>query len=90
LNSPAALAEQAHKIDQVTKTPWGSYILLAVGAIYLLNPLFGVDLLPDNLPIVGNLDEAAIAFMMYYIANNLGWLKLPGGPKHPGGGTGGG
>lgn len=31
-----------------------------VGAIYLLNPTAGlIELIPDNLPIVGNLDEAA-------------------------------
>jgi hypothetical protein len=88
LNSPAALAESVRKVDQVTHTPWGSYILLAVGAIYLLNPFFGIDLIPDNLPIIGNLDEAGIAFMMFYIANNLGWLKLPGGPKPPTSGSG--
>ena len=31
-----------------------------VGAIYVLNPTAGIiELIPDNFPIVGNLDEAA-------------------------------
>ena len=29
-----------------------------VGGCYMLNPTGGFDLLPDNLPLLGNLDEA--------------------------------
>ena len=33
---------------------------IVLGVIYLLNPGAGVfELIPDNLPIIGNLDEAA-------------------------------
>jgi len=34
-------------------------IAAIVSTIYLLNLTFGVDLIPDNLPIIGNLDEVA-------------------------------
>jgi uncharacterized membrane protein YkvA (DUF1232 family) len=37
----------------------------AVGAVYLLNPGWGVlELIPDNIPVIGNLDEAAAAMLV--------------------------
>ena len=43
---------------------WLVYALAVVGLIYLLNPTFGVfEFIPDNLPIIGNLDES-VAFML--------------------------
>ena len=46
-----------------------NHLLVAVAGllslIYLLNPGAGViDLIPDNLPILGNLDEAAAAALL--------------------------
>ena len=33
---------------------------LIIGIIYILNPTFGVfEIIPDNLPYIGNLDEAS-------------------------------
>jgi hypothetical protein len=42
------------------------YVLgVVVGAVYIANPTAGVwELLPDNLPLVGNLDEAAMVTML--------------------------
>jgi len=44
------------------------YLIIATGilsVLYLLNPGFGVfDLIPDNLPIIGNLDEGAAAYVI--------------------------
>lgn len=45
---------------------WLVYLVAALGLVYILNPTLGVlEFLPDNLPIVGNLDEG-VAFMMIW------------------------
>jgi uncharacterized membrane protein YkvA (DUF1232 family) len=42
------------------------YIVGIVGLIYLLNPTAGVfEIIPDNLPIIGNLDEGAAALLIW-------------------------
>ena len=44
---------------------WLVYALAILGGIYLLNPSFGVlEFIPDNLPIIGNLDEGASVMMI--------------------------
>ena len=53
-----------------------AWTVLVVGGIYLLNPAFGVDLLPDNLPLVGNLDEVAVVFLVVGALHYLG-IRLP-------------
>ena len=50
---------------------WG---ILGLGALYLLNPLAGVDVIPDFIPIAGNLDEAAIVLVML---GALRYLNIP-------------
>lgn len=46
---------------------WSVYGAALIGFIYLLNPTFGLlELIPDNLPIVGNLDEGAAAIAFWY------------------------
>ena len=46
---------------------WIVYILAALGLIYILNPGAGViEFIPDNLPIVGNLDEGAAFLLIWY------------------------
>jgi hypothetical protein len=46
---------------------WAVYILSLLGMVYLLNPGAGIlELLPDNLPIVGNLDEGAATLAIWY------------------------
>ncbi len=45
---------------------WSVYVLAVLGLIYILNPTMGlIEFLPDNLPIVGNLDEG-VAFMLLW------------------------
>ncbi len=40
-------------------------VLGALSALYLFNPTAGViELIPDNFPIIGNLDEAAAAALL--------------------------
>ncbi len=58
---------------------WGrtlAWAALILGAVYVLNPTFGIDLLPDNLPILGNLDEAAALFLVLGALRYLG-IGLP-------------
>jgi uncharacterized membrane protein YkvA (DUF1232 family) len=46
---------------------WLVYLVAALGLVYILNPTAGLlELLPDNLPIVGNLDEGAAFMMIWY------------------------
>lgn len=43
------------------------YAMAAVGLVYIINPTAGIlELLPDNLPIIGNLDEFGAAMMLWY------------------------
>ena len=51
-------------------------ILLSV--IYILNPTMGVfELIPDNMPIVGNLDEAGATALLISCVRYLGLDLLP-------------
>jgi hypothetical protein len=46
--------------------------------IYLLNPGAGMfELLPDNLPLIGNLDEAAAMALLAACLGHFG-IRLPG------------
>lgn len=46
--------------------------------LYLLNPGFGwVEILPDNLPLVGNLDEVGITGLLIYCLRVLGLELIP-------------
>jgi len=56
------------------------YILLAVICVlYLLNPTSGFDLVPDTLPIVGNLDEVGVMYLLLRALSELGWIDLSRG-----------
>ncbi len=46
---------------------------VALGVIYILNPTMGVfELLPDALPIIGNLDEGAAVYLIFAGLRYLG------------------
>jgi len=46
---------------------WTVYLMAIIGVGYIINPGAGVfELLPDNLPIVGNLDEGAAFMAIWY------------------------
>ncbi len=51
-------------------------IILALGALaalYLLNPTFGVfELIPDALPVIGNLDEAGATLILLSVFRYYG------------------
>jgi hypothetical protein len=42
--------------------------------LYILNPTMGIfELLPDNLPFIGNLDEATATMMLFAALRYFGW-----------------
>lgn len=54
-------------------------LLVIVCIVYLINPTFGVfELIPDNLPIIGNIDEVFVAGLLLSLVNFLrtGEFKL--------------
>ncbi len=58
---------------------WTVYALAALGVLYILNPTSGIfELLPDNLPIIGNLDEGAAYLAIWY--GLVEWFERRGSP----------
>lgn len=56
-----------------------SIILIIICIIYLVNPTLGIfELIPDNLPIIGNIDEVFVAGLLLSLINFLrtGEFKL--------------
>ena len=50
-------------------------IMAAVCGLYLVYPSLGIfELIPDAIPVVGSLDEAAATAGLLYSLNGLGWL----------------
>lgn len=63
--------------DRKTGSPLGSVILGVICVLYLINPTAGVfELIPDNLPFIGNLDEIGAVTGLYIALNNLGILTF--------------
>lgn len=55
-----------------------SVIGAGVSLVYLVNPTAGfLELIPDNLPVIGNLDEAGATALLLTCLAQLG-LTLPG------------
>ncbi len=47
--------------------PWLIYFAALLGFIYILNPGAGViEFIPDNIPLIGNLDEGAAFMLLWY------------------------
>ncbi|MDT8391827.1 MAG: hypothetical protein RRC34_15100 [Lentisphaeria bacterium] len=49
----------------------------ALSGLYLLNLSFGLLEIPDNLPIVGNVDEVAVSAFFYGCLSYLGLDLIP-------------
>ena len=54
-------------MDKQKLTKVGAVAAIAIGILYLLNPTAGIfELLPDVMPIVGNLDEAGATVLVVW------------------------
>lgn len=52
----------------------GIFLLGILSFIYLLNPTAGIfELIPDNIPIIGNLDEAAAMTLLLMALRYFGF-----------------
>jgi len=50
-------------------------MMAALCGLYLVFPTLGIfELIPDAIPVVGSLDEAAATTGLLYSLNGLGWL----------------
>ena len=74
LEDTAAPPGETHK---ASGKPIGHILLAVVCVLYLLNPTSGFDLIPDTLPIVGNLDEVGVMYLLLTALSELGWISLP-------------
>jgi hypothetical protein len=80
LERESLLSGGAGAVDQQIGAPVGSLILGIICLVYLINPGAGViELLPDNLPIIGNLDEGLAMTGLLMALSNMGLVRLQGG-----------
>jgi hypothetical protein len=65
-------------LDRRAPFPIGSLLMGAISGVYLFNPGAGIlELIPDNLPVAGNLDEAGAAFLLFWCGGNLvRWWRI--------------
>lgn len=68
----------------------GAVMGLVVGILYLLNPTAGIlELIPDNAPLIGNLDEAGATAVVIWAIQQFrrrddGVIELPPARRRPG------
>ena len=80
LEREALLSGASAAVDRRIGAPVGSIILGIFCLVYLINPGAGVlELIPDNLPVIGNLDEGLATTGLLIALSNLGLIKLQGG-----------
>jgi len=50
------------------------FVIGFISLIYLLNPTMGVfELIPDNIPLIGNLDEVGATALLFYALRYFGY-----------------
>jgi hypothetical protein len=80
LDRESLLSGGAGAVDRQIGVPVGSLVLGIICLVYLINPGAGViELLPDNLPIIGNLDEGLAMTGLLMALSNMGLVRLQGG-----------
>jgi len=76
LEQESLLAEASAALDRRARLPVGSIILGIICLVYLANPTAGVlELIPDNLPVLGNLDEGLATTGLLIALSNMGIIK---------------
>ena len=71
---------QRQQIEELMKKT-AIFLLGLFCLVYLLNPGAGIfELIPDNIPIIGNLDEAAALTMLLLCLKYFG-IELPEFPR---------
>ncbi|MBX3013617.1 MAG: DUF1232 domain-containing protein [Caldilineaceae bacterium] len=64
--------------DQRSRGAVGVWIVGGLCLLYLVNPTLGVfELIPDNLPLIGNLDELTASAGFLWALKGMG-VRLPG------------
>lgn len=67
-------------VDRKLGFPFVGILVGGICLVYLINPTAGVlELIPDNLPIVGNLDEAAAMTGLLASLASIGLIEWRGG-----------
>lgn len=62
------------RIEQRIMKPILIALIGVFAFLYLLNPTFGVfEFLPDNLPLVGNIDDATATMVLLGALRYFGW-----------------
>jgi hypothetical protein len=80
LDRESLISGGAGAVDRQIGAPVGSLILSIICLVYLINPGAGfVELIPDNLPIIGNLDEGLAMTGLLMALSNMGVVRLQGG-----------
>jgi uncharacterized membrane protein YkvA (DUF1232 family) len=70
-------ASQRNTKQGKTMKNLGAVLLGLIALIYLLNPTAGVfELIPDNIPLIGNLDEAGAMTLLLICLRYFGY-ELP-------------
>jgi hypothetical protein len=73
--------------NQTTRGPIKSLVMAGVGAFcafYLANPGWGwIEFIPDNIPFIGNLDEAMASLLLLRVLAYFGINLVGIGGKNP-------
>lgn len=73
------MSDAPMKSTAVSWPPAVIYIAGIVAIVYLLNPTAGVfEIIPDNLPLIGNLDEGAAAILLWNAFQQYRLLRKAG------------
>jgi len=57
---------------------WLVFVMGIIGVVYILNPTAGIiELLPDNIPLVGNIDEGVAWMLVWFGLTELFEGKKP-------------